>query len=591
MKSFFKYVLATVTGIFVSFFLLLLIFIVIITAIVNTATTDSSAQVANNSVLVMQLNHGITERTIPNPFEELDIPGFPTQRTLGLDDILHRIKSAKTDGRIKGIYLDLSVIPASFSTLKEIRDELLDFKESGKFVIAYSEAYSQKAYYIASLADKVFVNPQGALDFRGLDSRIMFLKGTLDKLDIDMQIIKVGTYKSAVEPFILDKMSPENREQVSSYLQSIYTQFLSEIAESRSMTPDSLHMIADQMLVRNADDAVTYRLADSTLYKDELLAELKNRLELDEKDDVKSISLLNYAPTSVNKVNLQNRVAILYANGEILGGEGSDSQIGSDKISRELRKLRRDDKIKAVVFRINSPGGSALASDVIWREVELLSQVKPVVVSMGDVAASGGYYIAAAADSIIAQPNTITGSIGVFGTVPNLQRFWNNKLGITFDGVKTGKYADMLNGTFERPMTAEEAQMMQLEVNRIYDTFIQRVAEGRQMTAGAVDSIGQGRVWSGTQALQLGLVDKLGGIDDAIATAARMADLEDDYQLVRYPTIKPPFELFFGTTTDRIQQWFVQKSLGAHYPLLEQVQSVVNQSGIQARMPYTLEIF
>lgn len=590
MKSFLKYVLATVTGVIISFFLIFLIIVGILTALISTATKDESVIVANNSVLHIQLNHTISERTIPNPFEDLDLPGFSSSKSLGLDDILTRIKGAKDDDKIKGIYMDLSVIPASFATLQEIRDALLDFKESGKFILSYSEAYSQKAYYLASTADKIYVNPQGALDFRGLDSRIMFLKGTLDKLDIDMQIVKVGTYKSAVEPLIMDRMSPENREQVDAYLQSIYTHFLGEIADSRAISTDSLHIIADQILVRNAEDAITYRLADGLMYKDQLISELKSRLEIEENKDIKTVSLLKYKPASTNRTNLQNRIAIVYANGDIVGGEGSDEQIGSDRISRELRKVRKDSKVKAVVFRINSPGGSALASDIIWREVELLQQEKPVIVSMGDVAASGGYYIAAAADSIFAQPNTITGSIGVFGAIPNLEHFWKNKLGITFDGVKTGKYADMLNGTFERPMTAEESQLLQLEVNRIYDTFLSRVASGRDMTSAEVDSIGQGRVWSGTQALELGLVDRLGSIDDAIMTAANMAELED-YQIVRYPAIKQPFESIFGTSTEKIQTWFVKNSMGPHYPMFEQVKIILNQTGIQARIPYQLEVY
>lgn len=591
MKSFFKYVLATITGLIVTFFLLFLIGVAIIAALINSATSDKTAVVANNSVLHIDLNHMVTERTAPNPFEDLDLPGFSATKSLGLDDILKRIDQAKSDDRIKGILLDLSYVMADFATMQEIRDALVDFGESDKFIMAYSENYSQKAYYLASTADSIFVNPEGAIDFRGLSSEISFVKGTLDKLGIEMQIVKVGTYKSAVEPLIQEQMSPANREQVNAYMHSIYDHFLGEISKGRNIPTDSLHAIADGYLVRNADDAVRYGLADAKIYKDELLSLLKDKLEIDHKKDINSVSLAKYKPESDEKTSYsRSRVAILYATGEIVSGEGADGQIGSDKTSRELRKLRNDDKVKAVVFRINSPGGSALASDVIWREVELLRQDKPIIVSMGDVAASGGYYIAAAADSIFAQPTTLTGSIGVFGTVPNLNKLWKDKLGVTFDGVKTGKFADFMSGSFNRPMTAEEAQIMQMEVNRIYNTFMQRVADGRAMEIAQVDSVGQGRVWTGAQALEIGLVDKLGDIEDAVLAAAQKAGLES-YSIVKYPAIKQPFEAFMSTSTDKIKAWMFYREFGLYMDQYKQVKSAVEQSGVQARLPYQLSIY
>lgn len=591
MKSFFKYVLATITGLIVTFFLLFLIGIAIVAALINSATSDKAAVVADNSILHIELNHMVTERTIPNPFEDLDLPGFSSTKSLGLDDILQRIIRAKSDDRIQGILLDLSYVAADFATMQEIRNALVDFKESDKFIMAYSEYYSQKAYYLASTADSVFVNPEGAIDFRGLSSEISFIKGTLDKLGIEMQIVKVGTYKSAVEPLIQEKMSDANREQVNAYLHSIYDHFLGEISKGRNIPTDSLHHIADGYLVRNADDAIRYGLADAKIYKDELLALLKDRLEIDGKKDINSVTLAKYNPDEDKKGSYsRDRIAILYATGEIVSGEGTDGQIGSEKISRELRKLRNDNKVKAVVFRINSPGGSALASDVIWREVELLRQEKPIMVSMGDVAASGGYYIAAAADSIFAQPTTLTGSIGVFGTIPNLNKLWKDKLGITFDGVKTGKFADFMSGTYNRPMTAEEEQIMQLEVNRIYNTFIQRVADGRTLELSQVDSVGQGRVWTGAQALELGLVDKLGDIEDAVLAAAQKAGLED-YSIVKYPAIKQPFEAFMSTSTDKLKAWMFYKEFGIYYDHYKQVKSVVEQSGVQSRIPYQLNVY
>ena len=592
MRSFLKYVLATVTGVVISTIILLLVLIGIIGAMVSSAMKDKATVVAENSILHIPMDHLVSERTIPNPFEELDIPGFEMARSLGLDDILHRIKSAETDDKIKGILLDVSYVSANFASLQEIRDALVRFKESDKFIVAYSEAYSQRAYYLASTADEIYVNPEGALDFRGLAAEISFIKGTLDKLGIDMQVVKVGTFKSAVEPLIQDKMSEANREQVSSYMGSIYQHFLADIAVGRGISTDSLHRIADQFLVRTAEDAVTYGLADGLLYKDELLENLKERLEIDSKKDINSVSLRNYKPSrpkagaSVGR----DRIAVVYAVGTIAGGEGGDESIGSEKISRELRRLRRDDKVKAVVLRINSPGGSALASEVIWREVDLLRQEKPVIVSMGDVAASGGYYIAAAADSIFAQPNTITGSIGVFGTIPNMKKLWNNHLGITFDGVKTGKYADFLSGSFDRPLSADEQRILQSEVNRIYQTFLKRVADGRNMTTEQVDSIGQGRVWSGEQALANGLVDRLGSIEDAIAAAASKADVEE-YQIVKYPAIKDPFAGLLGGTTDKIKIWYGRSEFGAFYDHYESMKKVLDQTGMMAIMPYQITIY
>ncbi|WP_353126291.1 signal peptide peptidase SppA [Parapedobacter pyrenivorans] len=590
MKSFFKYVLATVTGIVISFILLFVVGLIIIGGLVSSMSADKESVVVANSLLHIDLKHEITERTIPDPFEELDIPGFVTTKSFGLNDILKGISGAKEDDRIKGIYLDLSSVSASFATLQEIRDALLDFKESGKFIVAYSEGYTQRAYYLASTADKIYINPEGTIDFRGLASQTVFLKGTLDKLGIEAQVVKVGTFKSAVEPFILDKMSDANREQVSSFLGSIYDHFIVQISASRHIAADSLRAVADGYLVRTADDALTYGLADGKKYKDEILTELKDSLAIEADQDLNAVTLLKYKPAAKSaSASFSNRVAVVYAVGDIVSGEGGDNMIGSERLSRELRKVRRDDKVKAVVFRINSPGGSALASDVIWREVDLLRKEKPVIVSMGDVAASGGYYIAAAADSIFAEPNTITGSIGVFGVIPNMQELYNDKLGITFDKVKTGRYADFL-ANVDRPLTADERNILQMEVNRIYDTFLQRVADGRGLSKAQVDSIGQGRVWSGQQALDNGLVDRLGSIDEAVTAAAQKAGLED-YRLVTYPAIKNPLESLLGGSADRISAWFSKQELGQHYRYYEQLKSTLQLRGIQARLPFTLEVY
>ncbi|NQV75505.1 MAG: signal peptide peptidase SppA, partial [Bacteroidetes bacterium] len=415
MKEFFKFVFASMLGFILSFFAVLLLLIVIVTAIVSTAGSDGKVSVTSNSILHVSLDYPIKERTDKNPFAELSLLGLESKKKIGLSEILQGIEDAKSDDHIKGIYLDASSIESGLATIEEIRNALIDFKKSGKFIIAYSEVYSQGAYYLATAADKIYLNPEGMIDFRGLSSEIMFFKGALDKLDIEAQIIKVGTYKSAVEPFILDKMSEPNKRQVTCFLGSMYDHFLSEISKSRKITKNTLFSLADSAKIRAPKDALTFKMVDGLKYKDEVLDELKKLTKIDKKKEIKSVSIEEYAPAEDGKEeSSQNRIAVIYANGEIMSGEGNDETIGSERISRAIRKARTDDKVKAIVLRVNSPGGSALASDVIWRETVLAKKSKPVIVSMGDLAASGGYYIACAADSIFAQPNTITGSIGVF---------------------------------------------------------------------------------------------------------------------------------------------------------------------------------
>jgi protease-4 len=588
MKDFFKFVFASMLGFILSFFVVFLLLIVLITAVVSTAGSDGKVSVASNSVLHVSLDYPIKERTDKNPFSELSFLGLESKKKLGLNEILQGIEEAKSDDHIKGIYLDASSLESGMATMEEIRNALLEFKKSGKFIIAYSEVYSQGAYYLATAADKIYLNPEGMIDFRGLSSEIMFFKGALDKLDIEAQIIKVGTYKSAVEPFILDKMSEPNKQQVTSFLGSMYDHFLSEISKSRKIPKNTLFSLADSAKIRAPKDALTYKMIDGLKYKDEVLDELKKLTKVDKKKEIKSVSLEEYAPAESEKEeSSQNRIAVIYANGEIMSGEGNDETIGSERISRAIRKARTDDKVKAIVLRVNSPGGSALASDVIWRETVLAKKAKPVIVSMGDLAASGGYYIACAADSIFAQPNTITGSIGVFGIIPNMQKFFNNKLGITFDGVKTGKFADL--GTVSRPLTEAERMIIQLEVNKTYDTFTKKVADGRNKSQSYIDSIGQGRVWSGSEALQRGLVDRLGNIDDAIASAAKKAKIKD-FKIVNYPAQVDPIKSLFDNSADKVKAYFVKRELGDNFIYYEQMRSALNLSGVQARIPYNIQI-
>lgn len=587
MKSFFKYVLATITGIVISFVVLFIVLMGIIGAIISSASSDQEVVVKSNSVLYLSFDYDITERSEANPLGSLNLPGYST-KNIGLDDILARIKYAATDGNIKGIYLDASHVGVGFASLKEVRDELLAFKKTGKFVVAYNAGYDQKAYYVASIADKVYVNPQGTIDFKGLASSTMFYKDLLDKVGVEMQIVKVGTFKSAVEPYFLNKMSEPNRLQVTSYLGSIYTTFIDEIAASRKISSDSLRAIANNYLVRDADDAVKYKLADAKLYKDELLSDLRKRLKISEKDDISFVSLLDYNKKVKDDVS-GSEVAVLYAAGEIVDGEGTGpGQIGGDKFSRELRKLREDDAVKAVVLRVNSPGGSALASDIIWREVILTKKVKPVIVSMGDLAASGGYYISAAADSIFAEPTTITGSIGVFGVIPNFQNLMNNKIGVHYDGVKTGRFADLMT-SFDRPLTAEERDIIQREVDKVYGTFTKVVADGRKLSIADVDSIGQGRVWTGAQGVNNKLVDRLGNLDAAIQAAAKKAKLSN-YKVSQYPEKEDPFTSILNNSKEKVQVWLAKEQMGEYYRYFDVMKKATAQTGVQARLPYSVEI-
>lgn len=586
--NFFKQVLATVVGIIVSSLVLVFFFVIFIAALIQQSSQDTAKPAPANSVLLITLDHSVVEKTEANPLGDINVPYWGTEKSIGLNAIISRIRSAAHDDNIKGIYLQISTVGVGFASLEAIRSALLEFKESEKFILAYSDVYSQKAYYLAAVADKVYLNPKGSLDFRGLSASTMFFKEALDKLGVDVQVIKVGTYKSAVEPFLLNGMSEASREQVSSYVHSIYDSFLQDIASDRNLAIDTLRHIADHYLIRNAEDAVKYKFVDGVMYKDEILDELKTRLALREGKKIPFISLLKYADMpSDNKSS--DEVAVLYAYGVIVDGEGTIGQIGGDKIARELRKLRENDKVKAVVLRVNSGGGSALASEIIWREVELTRERKPIMVSMGDYAASGGYYIAAAADSIFAEESTLTGSIGVFGMVPNLKNLMNTKLGIHIEEVNTGQFAGMMSN-FSKPLTAEERAVLQAQVNSTYQTFMERVSAGRNLSIAQVDSLGQGRVWTGKQALTLGLVDKIGNTDAAISAAVAKADLTD-YKVVEYPAVEDSFLQLLATSKDQIKLWFLQEELGDYSKYLLDVKRVMENSGIQARLPYTVELY
>jgi protease-4 len=583
MREFFKYLFASILGFFVSMIIIFIICFIIVVGAISSIDSDKTVVVSNNSVLFLNLDQAITERTPKNPFGNLPIVGGEEKDGIGLNDFLKAIQKAKTDDNIKCIYLNVSSPNAGFATLREVRNALIDFKKSHKKIIAYSEVYTQGAYYLASVADKVYLNPEGALEFKGFSSELTFFKGTLEKVGVEMQVIRVGNYKSAVEPFILDKMSDYNRKQVTAYVGGLYNTFLTDIAQSRNIQKDSLYNIADNYKVQQPQDAVNFKMIDALKYKDQILEELKGLSGRTRGENIRTVTINDYAKNNTDTGEGKDKVAVIYANGEISGGEGSDNQIGSERISRAIRKARLDDDIKAIVIRVNSPGGSALASDVIWREIVLTKKEKPVIASFGDVAASGGYYIGCAADSIFVQPNTITGSIGVFGIIPNFQNLMTNKLGITFDGVKTGKYADIM--ATNRPMTAGEKFIIQNELNRIYSGFVSRVADGRKKSKAYIDSIGGGHVWIGTDAVQIGLADRIGSFNDAIKAAAKKAKLKK-YKVVEYPDVIDPWKSLMDEGTDRIKTYYTKQELGDNYMLYQQMKKVIASSGIQARMPF-----
>ena len=584
MKQFLKFTLAAAAGLMLGVFSIIIIF-----SIVAASSGSKEVQLDEPHVLRLELNGAIQDRVEEMPFDLSEITGQDVN-ILGLNDILTNIKKAKTDENIKGIYIEMGMLSAGFATREEIRNALLDFKESGKFITTYSEIYTQGSYYLASVADYICMYPEGGMELKGLNSTVPFFTNALKKMGIETQVIRHGKFKSAVEPFMLTEMSDENREQIETYMGSIWEHFLKNVASDRELTRDRLNEMAENLEIQTTKDAVELGLVDSLFYRDQFQNHLANLMEQENYDNVNFISLKKY-----NKVKNENardkfkkeKVAVIYAQGEIQSGEGSETVIGSERISKAIRKARKDEKVKAIVLRVNSPGGSALASDVIWREMKLANEEKPVVVSMGDVAASGGYYIACASDKIYASPNTITGSIGVFGIMPNLEELMTDKIGITFDNVKTNKFADL--GSVNRPLTQEEYDIIQKGVVDIYNTFTSKVAEGRDMSQENVDDIGQGRVWSGSNAMDINLIDEYGGLEAAVAGAAELAELED-YRIYELPEQKDPFQELLEQLEGDMQTSWIKYQLGDQYKYYKTIQDIKHLRGVQARMPYQFVI-
>ena len=581
MKTFLKNILTTIIGIISS----IIVMILLIIGFVAIISSEDEVKVKENSILKIDLaNITVVERTSANPFDGFNLSG-DIPNTMELIDVLNTIEKAKTDGNIKAIYINTSYVSAGISQIEEIRNKLLEFKQTRKPIIAYSEVYNQAAYYLSSVANKVYLNPEGIVELKGLSAGIMFYKGLFEKLDIDVQIIRHGKFKSAVEPFMLDKMSPANREQMQLLLNSFADNIMDSIASQRGLTLSEVQNHANNLSLENAKSCLNFNYIDALLYQDQINDSL---LAISQTKKIKFISLNKYAKVKTEKKEIsRNKIAIIYANGEINSGKGDEKSIGSVTTAKALKTARKDKNVKAIVLRINSPGGSALASDVIWRETVLAKKEKPLVVSMGDYAASGGYYIACAADSIVANPTTLTGSIGVFGMIPNLERFYKKKLGVTIDTVNTNKHADM---GINRALTTFERNKIQKSVVDIYTTFITHVGEGRNMSTTAVDEIGQGRIWTGYDAKEIGLIDVFGGLEKAIEIAVGLAEL-DEYRLISLPKKKDPFsEIALKLGGEASIADLVMQKLGLNSELINPIENILKQDKVQARIPYYMKI-
>jgi len=588
MKQFFGAFFGSVLGLIIASIIGSLIIVAGLTSAFKGMKQEDRPSKKGQLVLTLEMDGEILDREKENPFEKFKIGPMGDEYGMGLNKLMENLEKAKEDTVVKGIYINMKPVMAGRATLKELRDAILDFKKSGKFVIAYSEYYTQNSYYLASAADKVYLNPQGAVDWKGLAMNIMFYKKTLEKLGIEAQIFRHGKFKSAIEPFIYEKMSNENRLQSRTFLTSLWNTTVNEISETRKITKADLNKYADELSVNMASDALDLKLVDGLKYEDEVLDEIKEKLKIAEKEKINFVSHADYSKhRGKKKEKTTDEIAVIYAIGQISSGEGDDKEIGSETTAEAIKDARLNEKVKAIVLRVNSPGGSALASDVIWREVVLAKKVKPVIVSMGNVAASGGYYISCAADRIFAEPNTITGSIGVFGMIPNLKKAFEDKLGITTDTVKTNKHSDMMNLT--RAVAPTESVVIQKSVEKVYDVFISRVAEGRNISKEQVDSIGQGRVWSGSDALKIGLVDELGGLKEAIAFAAKKADLKS-YKTKELPVQKGPFDDLFGKIESETEARMIKKSIGEYYTYWKHIKSLCLTKGVYARMPFDLII-
>lgn len=578
--NFFKTFLASLLAFFVANFVWFFLFIIIIAGV--AAIGSSTTIVEPKSVLKIDLSESIVDQPVNDPLAGFDPMSMNVQKSVSNMQVMNAIESAAQDDNIEGIYINLTGAgTASAALLEEVRDYITAFKESGKFVVAYGEVYSQGGYYLASVADSIYLNPVGEMDWRGLAMQVMFYKGALDKLGIEPQVFRHGTFKSAVEPYIMSRMSPENRTQMETIASSIWGTMVADIAKERNLSIDSLNMFATDLSAMMAEDALANRMVDGLKYEDEVEDILREKLELDADEDITFVTLGEYiAAKPYTPSYSDNKIEVIYAEGQIVQGTSEQGTLGSSTLADQLAEARLDEEVKAVVLRVNSPGGSALASEVIWREMELLRQQKPVIVSMGDYAASGGYYISAPADAIVADATTLTGSIGVFGLMFNAEKALNNKLGITIDVAKTNPSADM--GMPFRAVSSNERSKIMRSIEQVYSTFVNHVADGRNMTFDSVDAIGQGRVWTGNDGNRIGLVDEIGGLKYAIAVAADKAECLDDY-MVRESMGEPTgLAALLSSLEAHISDRKMRKEMGAMYDEYRSLRALMENEGVQA---------
>ncbi len=586
MKQFFKFMFASIIGFFISLFILFFIFILFSAVIISSVDKTGTVSIAENTVLELDLNYEVPERTSYEPVSTFSlVPKL--KKTLGLNDLTKVIKNAKDDEKISGIYINLdNLIIGGINKVNAVRDLLIDFKSSEKFIIAHGNSISEKAYFLGSIADSIFLTPTGTIEFDGFAIELSFFKNTLEKLEIEPQIFQYGKFKSATEPFRLDKLSNENELQLKTYLNSIYGSFLNKISTSTNIDEDLLKDISDNLKIASAEDAKDFELIDDLLYEDQVDSVMNDLMN--SSLNIKKVSVKDYFYSmDANSISTNNRIAVIYALGEITNGSGDEFSIGTKNIINAIKKAKDNKRIKAIVMRVNSPGGSPLTSDMIWRELKLARDSKPVIISMGDVAASGGYYIAAPGSKIVAEPYTLTGSIGVYGILPNTQKFFNNKLGVTFDGVETGENSNF--GSITSPLNDAQKRYFQKQVDDIYYDFVNRVSEGRNMTFEEVDNIAQGRIWSGIDAEKIGLVDTLGGLDLAIQIAADESDIKD-YRILEYPAQKEAFDRILDLLTSDVKGKIDLFDLGEPLNKVYKISEALKYSGIQTRLPFEYKI-
>ena len=600
MKQFFKFMFASMLGFILTLFLVTITLGGIVSIIASSTGDDKEATLDDGSIVHIKLDKAIKDRPSDNPLENYDFFTMEDNTPLTLSTIIENIDKAKNNDKVKGIYLDINNLRANLATTDEIRKALAEFKASGKFIVSYSENIGQNEYYLSSIADEIYLNPAGEMTMKGLGAELMFFKDALDRLEVEMQVIRHGKFKSAIEPFIRNDMSPENEEQYKKLIQGIWDYRLESISESRGIAVSELNAIADELRIRTAKDAVENKLVTDLKYEDEVLDLLKSKVGIDSEDEeiafvslkklskVKAKNLESDSTSGPSKsYKSKNKIAVIFAEGEIVSGNSKDGSMGSATIAKAIKEAREDDKVKAIVLRVNSPGGSALASDVMWRETILAKKEKPFIVSMGSVAASGGYYISCGADKIYAERSTITGSIGVFGLIPNMKGLFENKMGIHTDRVTTNTYSDGISAF--RPMTQFERDAVQEMVEDIYDDFTSKVAEGRNMAQADVDSIGQGRVWSGIDALEIGLVDEIGGLEEAIAEALKMAKVKD-YKIKTFPKREDPFEKMLKDLSTQAKISILGEEFGHAESYYRNIKTVLNSKGIYTRLPVDLII-